>query len=100
MLGEQLAGRGSPAAVPVVLSAKVSARMSHTCPFCHVPLAAGVVVDRISGSNTRPIWIPEPAVESWFGGLREPLGPEIFVSSERCPTCGYLASFANPRPVP
>jgi hypothetical protein len=63
-------------------------------------MTAGVIIDRTAGTNTRPIWIPEPAVESWFGSLREPEGPEIVVSTDRCPTCGYLASFANPRPSP
>jgi hypothetical protein len=58
---------------------------------------AGVVVDRTQGANTRPIWIPEPAIESWFGGLREPAGPAIVVSTFRCTTCGYLASFGLPR---
>jgi hypothetical protein len=74
--------------------------VAHTCPFCHTAMHAGVIIDRISGSNTRPIWIPEPALESWFGGLREPVGPEMFVSTDRCPSCGYLASYANPRPTP
>jgi len=59
----------------------------------------GVIIDRVSGANMRPIWIPEPAVESWFGGLREPAGPEILVGTNRCPTCGYLASYANARPA-
>ncbi len=90
--------RGAQVGVSVVASEKWSPTVSHTCPFCHTAMDAGVIVDRITGSNTRPIWIPEPAVESWFGGLREPLGPEILVSTERCPTCGYLASFGNPRP--
>jgi hypothetical protein len=73
--------------------------VTHSCPFCHTAMQAGVIIDRISGSNTRPIWIPEPAVESWFGGLREPVGPEVLVSTERCPVCGYLASYGNPRLV-
>jgi hypothetical protein len=63
-------------------------------------MVAGVIIDRISGSNMRPIWIPEPAVESWFGGLRQPIGPEIWVSTERCDGCGYLASFGHTRPTP
>lgn len=62
-------------------------------------MQAGIIVDRITGSNTRPIWIPEPAVESWYGGLREPAGPEFLVSTGRCPTCGFLASYANHRPA-
>jgi hypothetical protein len=62
-------------------------------------MQAGVIVDRISGSNTRPIWIPEPAVESWFGVLREPEGPVFLVSTSRCPACGFLASYANHRPT-
>ncbi len=72
--------------------------LTNTCPFCRLAMQAGVVIDRGSGSNTRPIWIPEPALESWFGGLREPEGPELYVSTERCPSCGYLVSYANPRP--
>ena len=62
-------------------------------------MQTGVIVDRTQGANTRPIWIPEPAIESWFGGLREPAGPANVVSTYRCPSCGYLASFANPRPA-
>jgi hypothetical protein len=59
----------------------------------------GVIVDRTQGANTRPIWIPEPATESWFGGLREPAGPAQLVSTFRCIDCGFLASFAHPKPA-
>ncbi len=62
-------------------------------------MQSGVIVDRTQGANTRPIWIPEPAIESWFGGLREPLGPALVVNTFRCPACGYLASFAHTRPA-
>jgi hypothetical protein len=62
-------------------------------------MQSGVIIDRTAGSNTRPIWIPEPALESWFGSLREPVGPEMVVGTDRCASCGYLASYANPRPV-
>jgi hypothetical protein len=74
-------------------------RVGHHCPFCHTEMHAGVIIDRVSGVNTRPTWIPEPASESWFGGLREPVGPEMQVGTYRCPTCGYLASYANTRPT-
>ena len=66
------------------------------CPFCRIAMQSGVILDRVAGSNVRPIWIPEPAVESWFGGLREPAGPEMQVGTYRCPTCGFLASYAQP----
>jgi hypothetical protein len=59
----------------------------------------GVILDRASGTNTRPVWIPEPAADAWFGGLREPAGPEILVGTHRCPSCGFLASYANVRTV-
>ncbi len=62
-------------------------------------MQSGVIVDRTQGANTRPIWIPEPATESWFGGLREPIGPALLVNTFRCLVCGYLASFAHPRPA-
>lgn len=69
------------------------------CPFCKTEMHDGVILDRASGTNTRPVWIPEPAVDAWFGGLREPVGPEILVATHRCPSCGFLASYANVRPV-
>lgn len=71
--------------------------MTPSCPFCHGAMDSGVILDRVAGTNTRPIWIPEPAVESWFGGLREPAGPEMLVGTYRCPACGFLASYANTR---
>lgn len=73
--------------------------MPSTCPFCLAEMQGGVIIDRVSGSNTRPVWIPEPAVDSWFGGLREPAGPELLVGTYRCPNCGFLASYAHVRPV-
>jgi hypothetical protein len=62
-------------------------------------MQSGVIIDRTAGANTRPVWIPEPALEAWFGGLREPGGQALVVNTDRCPSCGYLASYANPRPA-
>lgn len=65
------------------------------CPFCRLAMSSGVILDRMSGTNVRPTWIPEPAETSWFGSLREPKGPQLLVATYRCPTCGFLASFAQ-----
>lgn len=72
--------------------------MQPSCPFCRIPMQSGVILDRVAGRSTRPTWIPEPTVESWYGGLREPDGPELVVGTFRCPGCGYLASYAHVRP--
>ena len=71
--------------------------MTPSCPFCRGAMASGVILDRVAGTNMRPIWIPEPAAESWFGGLREPVGPEILVATYRCASCGFLASYGHTR---
>ncbi len=70
-----------------------------SCPFCALVMQAGVILDRRAGTNVRPTWIPEPATESWFGGLREPNGPGMQVGTWRCPACGFLASYAHPHPA-
>jgi hypothetical protein len=74
--------------------------IAHRRPFCRLAVQASVMIDRPAASNTLPIWIPEPAVESWFGGLHQPTGPEPVVSTERCGNRGYLASHTNLRPLP
>jgi hypothetical protein len=73
--------------------------MHRQCPFCDIDMDSGVILDRDSGVSTRPVWTPEPAVEAWFGGLRQATGPAMVVGTFRCPTCGYLASYAGALPI-
>jgi len=66
------------------------------CPKCSVALERGVVVDHAHyGLPMLQSWVAGVATKHWFTGLQVPRGRKMPVATWRCPSCGYLESYAN-----
>ncbi len=66
------------------------------CVRCGVEMKAGFRADMAQGVLFQERWIPGPPEKSWWT-KQVPLGQfksALTVTSFRCPSCGYLESYA------
>ncbi len=69
---------------------------SPQCPKCHSTMETGWLTDRLSELRTeREEWVEGPPERSfWWGKVTD--GKRRYpITSFRCPSCGYLESYAR-----
>ena len=66
---------------------------SQTCPDCNASMEEGVTLD-LESSHAQT-WIRGP-VEKGLFGIKTHGKEQLRVVSFRCPTCGYLKTYAPP----
>ena len=64
------------------------------CPKCGPAMEAGYVLDNTHGGVTQSTWVEGAPVRSFWFGLKLDGHPRLRVTTFRCPTCGYLESYA------
>ena len=55
----------------------------------------GFVLDQTYGANTQSAWVEGPPETSFWTGLKLKGRERIPVRTFRCPSCGYLESYAS-----
>jgi hypothetical protein len=73
--------------------------MSHVaCPNCRIEMEEGIVIDRgHANSAAMQEWTEGIPERSFWSGLKLRGAERMPVVSFRCPKCGMLQSFANPK---
>ena len=65
-----------------------------SCPTCNKKLESGFRPDKGHGyRHYISTWVAGEPVRSWFGWLS--VKAPLDVTTYRCPSCGYLASYAR-----
>jgi len=67
------------------------------CIRCHVQMEHGFVADAKQGGFMQQHWSPGEPQESFWTGLKLNSDELCLVTTLRCPTCGYLESYAAPK---
>ncbi|MEO8075683.1 MAG: hypothetical protein ABI818_05090 [Acidobacteriota bacterium] len=57
-------------------------------------MEAGIVVDHTYGAYLEPQWVEGPVETSFWTGLKLRGKEKHKVRTYRCPSCGYLESYA------
>lgn len=66
------------------------------CLRCHTEMARGFVVDLTEYGPRQQYWFPgEPEPSFWVGLKGLTKENRVPVTTLRCPSCGYLESYAN-----
>lgn len=66
------------------------------CAKCRTRMEPGFVLDQTYGANMQSAWVEGPPQTSfWTGGLKVRGRERIPVRTYRCPSCGYLESYAS-----
>ena len=69
------------------------------CLRCHAHMEAGFVGDRWENGCQQQIWVRGAPQRSFWTGLKVRKDQIVPVITVRCPTCGYLESYAIPQTV-
>lgn len=66
-----------------------------TCPKCQVRMDQGFVADYTHGGVLTSHWVEGPPEKSFWSQTRVPSDKKIPIGTFRCPSCGYLESYAR-----
>jgi hypothetical protein len=69
------------------------------CIKCHAPIEPGWVVDKTHAGYEQESWSPGEPQPSFWTGLKLEKNKIIPVTTFRCPSCGYLESYALPQSI-
>jgi hypothetical protein len=64
------------------------------CAKCNAMMEPGFIPDTTYGGFLTPTWVAGPPVRSVWLGLRLKGKTRYPVATYRCPSCGYLESYA------
>jgi predicted nucleic-acid-binding Zn-ribbon protein len=64
------------------------------CIKCHAHMESGWVADKTQGGLTQQNWSAGEPQPSFWTGLKVEKDQVVPVTTLRCPTCGYLESYA------
>jgi hypothetical protein len=65
------------------------------CLRCETEMETGVIVDHTHGGQLQAEWAEgEPETNFWYGGLVLKGRTKHAIQTYRCPSCGYLESYA------
>jgi hypothetical protein len=67
------------------------------CTRCHAHMESGWVADYTHGGIQRENWSPGEPQPSVWTGLKVERDQVIPITTLRCPSCGYLESYAIPQ---
>ncbi len=68
-----------------------------TCPKCQAAMLEGFTLDNAYGGRTVSSWLEGvPKKNIWVGVTLDGKKP-IEIVTWRCPSCGFLESYAKPR---
>jgi hypothetical protein len=67
------------------------------CTRCHAHMESGWVADYTHGGIQRENWSPGEPQPSFWTGLKVERDQVIPITTLRCPSCGYLESYAIPQ---
>ena len=70
------------------------------CIRCHVPMEQGFVIDGRHEGFVQQQWTSGVPKRSFWMGLKLEKDKIVGVTTWRCPSCGYLESYATRRQVP
>jgi hypothetical protein len=59
-------------------------------------MAQGFIVDYSQGVAQVSLWVEGPPEKSFWTGTKVPSDRRIPIGTFRCPSCGYLESYARP----
>lgn len=65
-----------------------------SCPKCNTPMDDGFIVDDTQGGDVQSQWTEGKQQHSFRLGVRVPRQAPHAVTTYRCPSCGYLGSYA------
>jgi len=66
------------------------------CIRCMKPMEIGYLIDTNQRGLQQQQWCPGTPKPSFWMGLKVKKGEAVPVATLRCPSCGYLESYANP----
>ena len=64
------------------------------CSECGGTMEAGYILDSTKTDYRDSRWVPGTAERNWMGFLKYDLKTVRKVVTDRCPTCGFLKSYA------
>lgn len=65
------------------------------CPNCKSEMQQGFVIDNTYGARIVSHWAAGAPRKSFWVGTKLPEEQQIPIGTFRCPTCGYLQSYAR-----
>jgi hypothetical protein len=65
------------------------------CPKCKARMQEGFILDQGHGARFASAWIEGPPEKSFWTGVSLKGKKRIAVQTLRCPSCGYLESYAK-----
>jgi hypothetical protein len=69
------------------------------CIRCRAQMEVGFVPDLREGGSSQQVWCPGEPKKSFWTGLKVKADQLVPVKTLRCPTCGYLESYALPKSI-
>jgi hypothetical protein len=74
--------------------------LSLNCPKCKGLMVEGFIADFGNGGNaTVSHWMEGPVERTWLGSARIDRDLLLDIATYRCTGCGFLESYANPKPA-
>ena len=67
------------------------------CPKCRHKMDEGFIMDESHGAVHASKWVEGPPEKSFWTGTKTRGKKKVQVTTFRCPTCGYLESYAKER---
>ena len=65
------------------------------CPKCRARKELGLIIDSAHGGMVEPQWLEGAPEKSFWRGLKVKGKEKHPVRTFRCPSCGYLESYAH-----
>ena len=69
------------------------------CIRCHAQMVLGFVPDNTNAGFAQQSWVPGEPERSFWTGIKMTKDQIVPVITFRCPSCGYLESYAIPKSV-
>lgn len=66
-----------------------------SCPKCSVTMKEGWTLDNTYGGRAISSWVEGPPQKSVWVGVKLGKAKPLEVSTYRCPSCGFLESYAK-----
>ena len=73
--------------------------MTHECPKCRNKMQEGFIKDQGHGTIAVPTWVEGAPEKSFWTGTKTSGKAQFTLQTYRCPSCGYLESYAKEQPA-